>query len=53
MQSFASERLAVESVTVQKFPSMPLRRSALAVEFQGLPDEELMISGFHSVLRQA
>jgi hypothetical protein len=53
MQTFASERLAVESVTIQKFASMPLRRSALALEFQGLPDEELMISGFHAVLRQA
>jgi Methyltransferase domain len=53
MQVFANERLAVESLKIQKFASMPLRRSALAVEFQGLPDEELMISGFHAVLRQA
>jgi Methyltransferase domain len=53
MQVFADERLAVESLKIQKFASMPLRRSALALEFQGLPDEELMVSGFHAVLRPA
>lgn len=53
MGIFANERLTVESMQIQKFPAMPLRRSALAVEFQGLGDEELLISGFHAVLRQA
>jgi SAM-dependent methyltransferase len=53
MRVFASERFAVETVRTCQFTSPPLRRRALAAEFQDLADEDLMISGFHAVLREA
>ncbi len=52
MGAFANEHLSVESLQICKFPAIPIRRSALAGEFRGLRDEELLISGFHAVLRQ-
>lgn len=53
MQVFADQRFAVQMVATDRFSSMPISRSALAIEFRDLRDEDLMVSGFHAVLRPA
>ena len=51
MRVFAAEGLSVEHLATSRFESLPLPRSALAKEFRGVSDEDLMVSGFHAVLR--
>ena len=51
MRIFAAEGFAVERLVTSRFESLPLARSSLAEEFRGVSDEDLMVSGFHVVLR--
>lgn len=51
MRVFAGQHFAVDTIATQRFASLPISRAALAREFGNLADEDLMISGFHAVLR--
>jgi hypothetical protein len=51
MRVFAREGFESETITVSRFDSMPLKRSSLAAEFRHLAHEDLMVSGFHAILR--
>jgi len=51
MRVFAAEGFNVESLVTRRFESLPLSRTSLASEFRNLPDEDLMVSEFHAVLR--
>jgi SAM-dependent methyltransferase len=51
MRDFAAEGFSVERLVTSRFDSLPLPRRALAEEFRGVSDEDLMVSAFHAVLR--
>jgi len=51
MRLFAAAGFSVERLITSRFESLPLRRASLAVEFRSLPEEDLMVSGFHVVMR--
>jgi hypothetical protein len=53
MRVFAAEGFTVEHLATSRFESPPLSRSSLAGEFRDVPDEDLMVSDFHIVLRAA
>jgi len=51
MRAFTGAGFSVESVVTSRFETLPLRRASLAAEFRRVSDEDLMVSGFHVVLR--
>jgi hypothetical protein len=51
MRVFAVEGFNVERLATSRFESLPLPRASLAREFRSLSDDDLMVSGFHAVLR--
>jgi len=51
MRAFSAAGFSVESVVTSRFETLPLRRASLAAEFRSVSDEDLMVSGFHVVLR--
>ncbi len=53
MRVFAAEGFSVEHLVTSRFETLPLRRASLAAEFRSVSDEDLMVSGFHVVLRSA
>jgi SAM-dependent methyltransferase len=53
MRIFAEAGFSIEHLSTSRFAELPLSRRSLAVEFRNLSDEDLMISGFHVVLRAA
>ena len=48
---FKSAGLDAEVLNITRWPSLPLPRSALAPEFRGLSDEELLINGVDFIAR--
>jgi SAM-dependent methyltransferase len=50
---FSAAGFAVETVSVKRWTSAPIRRQHLAPEFTCLSDDELLISGAHLVMRPA
>ena len=51
LRMFSAEGFEVERLATSRFESLPLPRASLAGEFRDLSDEDLMVSGFHVVLR--
>jgi|SRR5882762_5174898 len=51
MRVFAAAGFSVERLVTSRFATVPVRRASLAAEFRGISDEDLMVSGFHVVLR--
>lgn len=49
---FETAGFAVEVVAVNRWPAQPLQRSALAPEFRGLSDDDLLIKEFDVLLRR-
>jgi SAM-dependent methyltransferase len=50
---FSAADFAVEVVGVNRWEASPIRRSALATEFRGLDDDDLLIKEFDVLLRRA
>ena len=51
MRVFAAAGFSVERLVTSRFETLPLRRASLAAEFRSLSDEDLLVSGFHVVMR--
>ena len=51
MRVFAAAGFSVERLVTSRFETLPLRRASLAAEFRSIPDEDLLVSGFHVVMR--
>jgi len=51
MRIFVGEGFGAEHLATSRFESLPLARASLAREFRSLSDDDLMVSGFHVVLR--
>jgi hypothetical protein len=51
MRIFSAAGFSVDSLVTSRFEAPPLPRASLAAEFQSFSDEDLLVSGFHVVLR--
>jgi hypothetical protein len=51
LRIFADEGFEVESISLDRFPQLPLARRHLAREFERLEDDDLLVKGFSVVLR--
>jgi SAM-dependent methyltransferase len=51
MRLFAARGFSVDRLVTSRFETLPLPRASLADEFRRVSDEDLMVNGFHVVLR--
>ncbi len=50
LERFKRTGLRLVRLDPVRWERAPIRREALAVRFRSLPDEELLVQGFHAVL---
>lgn len=51
LAAFRGSGFETQLVDVRRWPSTPIAREKLAPEFRHLPEDDLLVSGFHAVLK--